>query len=141
LGPGIAFNGHDGVLVDTGTGNPILGNRIFMNAVQGIELVNGGNHNQGAPTLTSAMSAGGMITVSGTLTSMPGTNYMVELFATDPVLGQVFLGTVMVTTDGTGMGTFSMTFNVNVAVGQLVTATATSPTNDTSAFAAPVPVT
>jgi hypothetical protein len=52
-----------------------------------------------------------------------------------------FLGTVMVMTDGTGMGTFSMTFNVNVAMGQQVTGTATSPTNDTSAFALPVTVT
>jgi hypothetical protein len=45
----IAFNGQDGVVVDQGVGNAILGNAIFQNAGLGIRLVNGGNHDQPPP--------------------------------------------------------------------------------------------
>src|SRR5205823_13839992 len=49
----IAFNRGDGVLVDTGIFNPILTNSIHDNDGLGIDLVNGGNHNQPAPSLSA----------------------------------------------------------------------------------------
>lgn len=51
----IAFNGHNGVLVDTGAGNAILSHLIFDNGNLGIELINNGNNNQAAPLLLSAV--------------------------------------------------------------------------------------
>src|SRR5262249_27485838 len=74
-----AVNQGGGVLVDgflgQATGNAILRNAIFANAGLGIELRNGGNNNQPAPVLTSATSAGGVLTVQGTYTGRPSTTY------------------------------------------------------------------
>jgi hypothetical protein len=50
------------------------------------------------------------------------------------------LGSVTVTTDGSGTATFTVTFNVVVTPGQVVSATATGPGNNTSAFAQDVTV-
>ena len=64
----IAYNGVDGVLVDTGTGNAIQENSIYghTNGL-GIQLLNNGNHNQPAPLLTDVSSGGGSITIDGML--------------------------------------------------------------------------
>ena len=40
----------------------------------------------------------------------------------------------MVTTDGSGNASFTVTFSATVAVGQFITATATDPNNNTSEF-------
>ena len=55
----IAFNGGDGVVVDTGSANAIKRNSIFSNGGSGIDLVNGGNVSQAAPVLTSAVTVNG----------------------------------------------------------------------------------
>jgi streptogramin lyase len=137
----IAFNGNDGVLIDTGTGNGISQNSMFANANLGIELLNGGNNNQPAPQLTSAVSGGGVTTVQGILTGQASTTYTLEFFAADSSgQGQVFLGSVTVTTDETGVATFSVDLAGELPLGQLVTATATDPANDTSAFSQAVVV-
>jgi titin len=143
----IAFNGGDGVRVDTGTGNAIRQNSIFgHDAGLGIELVNGGNQNQPAPVLTSAVSGGGTTTVTGTLTSVPNTTYILEFFAS-PVAnpsgfgeGLVFLGSLSVTTTAGGTANFTSTFTGDVSQGWFIAATATSPGNNTSAFSACVQV-
>jgi titin len=141
----IAFNGHDGVLVDEATGNAIQGNAIFANANLGIELLNGANHNQAAPVLTSATSDGTSTTVKGTLSGTPNTTFTVEIFANsinDPSgSGEVFLGSFQVTTDADGNASFTFTFDSPVGLGQFLTATATDPAHNTSAFSGGIEVT
>src|SRR5262249_20244924 len=78
-GPGntIAFNGHDGVLVDMGTGDAIRGNSIFSNGNLGIELFRGGNSMQPAPTLTRLTATTIQVSLSGT----PSTTYRFDIFS------------------------------------------------------------
>ena len=132
----IGFNTADGVLVDTGTGNAIEQNSIFSNGGLGIDLINGGNNAQAAPMLTSAVSASGMLTIDGTLTSTADTTFTVELFSnpSGSSEGQTFLGWITVTTDSTGLATFSATLATSLPPGQVITATATDPLGDTSEF-------
>jgi uncharacterized repeat protein (TIGR01451 family) len=153
----IAFNGGDGVFLDTGTGigNRILGNSIFSNAGLGIDLfpdgvtpndvgpphdTDGGPNNlQNFPVLTSAAS-GNTVTITGTLNSTPSTGFTLEFFS-NPACdssghgeGQTFLGTHAVTTDGSGNAIFTATFTSAVPAGHFITATATDPSNNTSEF-------
>ena len=137
----IAFNTGAGVTVDTGTGNAIRQNSIFANR-QGIVLTNGGNANQPAPTLTAADSFPGTTMVEGQLSGFAAsTTYTIEFFASAPgdpsTPGQahVFLGSQTFTTNGSGAATISATLSATVPVGQVVTATATSPADNTSEFA------
>jgi titin len=143
----IAFNGHDGVLVDTGTGNAILSDLIFANGNLGIELINNGNHNQAAPVLTGAFPDGPNMVIQGVLQSTPNTTFTVQLFS-DPSAdssglaeGQQLLGTVTVTTDAFGFADFTVTVSEAVPAGQVVAATATDADNNSSEFSAPVTVT
>jgi hypothetical protein len=137
----IASNGNDGVLIDAGTGNAVLHNSIFGNSNLGIELLNGGNNAQPAPQLTSAVAGGGVTTVRGTLTGQASTTYTLEFYAADSSgQGQQFLGSVTVTTDENGLATFSVDLAGELLPGQLVTATATDPNNNTSEFSQAVPV-
>jgi hypothetical protein len=142
----IAFNGGAGVTIfpwpfqnpsDTsGVENAILGNSIFGNLGGGIVLGPGANNNQAPPVLTSAVSSHAEITIQGTLTSMPNTTYTLEFFSNPAGTsqGKTFLGRITVTTDATGKATFTATFDVEIDPGQVITATATDPLNDTSQF-------
>lgn len=139
----IAYNAVDGVLVDDGVSNAIRGNAIFGHpGGLGIELINGGNNDQPAPVLTSAISDGVSLTIQGTLTGLRNTTFEVDLFANtacDPSgfgEGEQFLGTIEVTTDENGQGDFTATLDVTVDAGQYVTATTTNPGNNTSQFSA-----
>ncbi len=144
----IAFNGHDGVLVDTGTGNAIRRDVIVGHDVGlGIELANDGNNGQNAPVLTAASSDSFTTTIAGTLVSTPDTIFTVELFVNTVCNpsgsgeGEQFLASFTVTTDGDGNASFSLTVAIAVAPGQFISATATDPNGNTSAFAACVTVT
>jgi hypothetical protein len=137
----IAFNSGDGVRIDTGTGNAILRNRIFANAGLGIELVNHGNNDQPAPVLTSAVSGGGFTTIQGTFTARASTTYLLEFFADSDSQGRQFLGAISVTTDATGHANIALTIGLELDPGLNLTATATDPANNTSAFSAAVGVT
>jgi titin len=135
----IAFNGNDGVLVDTAHGNAVRGNAIWGHQGLGIELTNNGNHNMNFPVLTSATSDGTNTTITGTLTNVPDTDFALDFFA-DMMSnvsgygeGQEFLGSTTVTTDDNGTAAFMATYT-GVSVGQFVAATATNPTHDTSQF-------
>jgi hypothetical protein len=138
----IAFNGNDGVLVDTGTGNAIRQNAIFESGNLGIELANGGNNDQAFPVLTSVSSDGSSTTIEGTLTSAPDTTFTVEFYANDVCNpsgygeGQIFLGSASLTTDDGGVATFTVTLAAGVNTGQFVSATATDAGGNTSSFAA-----
>jgi hypothetical protein len=144
----IAFNGNDGVKVDTGTGNAVRQNSIHDSANLGIELVNNGNNNQPAPALSSATTTGSSITIQGTLTAAANTSYSLDFFANPSANpsgfgeGQQFLGSATETTGGSGTVNFTVTFNAAVLAGQVVSATATDVlSGNTSAFAQDVTVT
>jgi titin len=149
-GNAIAFNAKGVVLIDAATvGDSILGNSIWGNAGPGIDLGNDGptpngvnprafpNHGQNTPILTGRSPG----SVSGTLTSVPGTTFRLEFYATPaggPAnQGQVFLGFLVVTTKPSGSVTFTAPI-ATIPVGSVVTATATNlATGDTSEFSPP----
>jgi hypothetical protein len=145
----VAFNNNDGILIDHGTSDSILGNGIYGNARTGINLLAGGNNNQIPPTLTSATisTSTGITTISGSITARPNTKYQIELFATDTTgtgngtgNGQYFLGFVNVTTNASGTGQFQAgnLTNPDPTHADSITATATDPTGNTSAFSTPI---
>ncbi|MFY9569866.1 MAG: HYR domain-containing protein [Blastocatellia bacterium] len=155
----IAFNGAAGVAVTSGTGNSILSNSIFSNGGLGIDLGPGGvtpndagdgdsgaNNLQNFPVLTSASNAGTSTSIQGTLNSTPNTTFRIEFFSnqlSNPSgfgEGQTFIGAISIATDGSGNASFNPTFPVNVAAGQIITATATDLSNNTSEFSKSIQV-
>lgn len=146
----IADNAGIGVAVGssaqdvTSVGNSILGNSIFGNGGLGIDLGSNGvtpngtdprafpNSGQNFPVLMSVISAsGGDDTVSGTLTSAANASFRLEFFgnaaydASGFGQGGDFLGSELVTTNASGVATFSFTY-APVAGDTLLTATATN---------------
>jgi parallel beta-helix repeat protein len=119
-------NGQAGVLVDgaSAIANTITTNSIHDNDGPGIELVNGGNHGLGAPTINQASCQGPVIG-----TSCAGCT--VEIFSDNADEGRVYEGST--TADAT-TGAFSWSGMVN---GPNVTATSTHPVGHTSSFATP----
>ncbi len=142
----IANNTGSGIVVNAGTQNAILGNHIYSNTGPGIQLLNNGNHNQSAPTLTGSyldytvMGADlYIVLLSGTLTATPNTQYLLSYFATatgeQAGQGSTYLGSQMVTTDANGTAIFTSSEVGGVSMDVVFSATATnSSTNDTSAF-------
>jgi titin len=140
----IAYNAGDGVhlLAAYSTSSiSILGNSIHDNAGPGIKLDNGSNNNQAAPGLTTALSGLGITVVTGTITSAHSATVRVEFFANvagDPE-GRTLLGSCSVPTDAAGNGSFTAVLSAAVPAGQnLVTATVTDPSGNTSQFSAGV---
>ena len=131
----IAFNTYNGVIVWSGTGNAIERNSIHGNSQLGIYLGVGANDNQAAPVLSPALLTT-HLTISGTLTSTPNTTFTVEFFANDThePQGKNYLGSRTVTTNSQGVATFTYIGPLPPAGSHFYTATATSPTNDTSEF-------
>lgn len=136
----IAFNALQGIVVAGGSGDSILGNSIFSNGEPGIVLRCTGNHHQPAPVLTSAqIGSGGASRATGILTAHPSTTYQVEIFGSPTGglgNGQIFLGFAEVKTDATGSARFTISALANLDSGiiNFLSATATSPSGDTSTF-------
>ena len=136
----IAFNQLDGINLVSGSGNAVLGNDIYSNGDQQIDLAAGANGDQAAPILTSAQTNGSELTIAGSLSSTANSYFRIEFFGAD----QTYLGFVNVATDGSGNATFNTTLNVSVASGTLITSSATksdaaySTFTDTSAFSSTV---
>jgi len=152
MGNTIANNALDGIaIIDSSTGNALLGNAVVSNNGLGIDLNDdgvsandvgdgdtGSNYTQNYPVLTLASTLDGTTTIEGSLNSAANTSFRIEFFsssATDPSgygEGETYLGSTTVITDGTGNRDF--TFLTSVPVGYVVTATATDPSNNTSEF-------
>ena len=149
----IAFNGAAGVAVDSGTSNSVLSNSIFMNGGLGIDLGpvgvtpndagdgdSGANNLQNFPVITSATLVGTSTAIAGTLNSTANTVFRIEFFSSQTSNpsgfgeGQNFIGSASVTTDASGNANFDQTVPVTVFPGQIVAATATNPTGNTSEF-------
>ena len=145
----IAYNGLDGLFLFSGTGNAIFSNVIHSNDGLGIDLGNdgvapndpgdgdtGANGLQNYPVLSGANSSAN--TVSGDLNSTPTTTFRVEIFRNSACdlsnfgEGETFAAFVNVTTDFSGDASFNV--SIPVSSGEIFTATATDPTNNTSEF-------
>jgi CSLREA domain-containing protein len=157
----IAFNGADGVrLADAGAGNTIRGNSIFSNGSGasglGIDLGTDGvtandamdpdtgpNNLQNFPTITRAVTGAGNI-IQGTLNSTPGQTFTIDFYANSSCdtlggngEGKTYLGTVITPATDGATGDVSFTFNPGLlTAGQVITATATDSTGNTSEFSA-----
>ena len=144
-GSGVELNGD---VID----DEILSNSIYGNAGLGINFGDGPtpNHQPGTPgpndyqnypTLTPAFSDGSATSVSGSLFSTADTTFLVQFYASptpsssDFGEGKVLLGSAPETTDSGGNVSFSINLSTGVTVGTYVSATATSPSGDTSEFA------
>ena len=149
----IAYNSGAGVRIDNGTGYSIRGNSIFGNSGLGIDLGGDGantndpgdgdggvNNGQNFPVIATANST----SISGTLNSNAISTFFVDLYASDAgnVSGvggsRVYLGTVNVTTDTSGNGTFDFDpSSLGLSSGTLITAIATNQsTGDSSEISA-----
>jgi hypothetical protein len=146
-----AYNGGPGVRVTSGVENLIRGNLIHANDAVGIDLGydgltandpldvdEGPNMLQNHPVLTSATNGGGVVHLSGELSSSPATTYDVEVFwatSTDPngrTQAEALVGTLEVTTEPSGTAHFTGVLRGVVPVGGRVCATATDPDGNTS---------
>jgi hypothetical protein len=157
----IANSAADGVRVyNTGTSASILGNAIYNNAQEGIDVRNDGvSLNDGAllagepnlmmdfPVFTESSVSGSTLTVAGYIgvnplgdTDFAGARVGMFLSSNDGAYGegQVFLG--FLTADANGRFSGTLTLTTAVQVGDHLTATATSTTNQTSEFCANVAV-
>lgn len=156
----IAFSTLVGVEVSSqATSNAILGNAIFANGTVanflGIELYTnnfgptpndkgdsdvGANNLQNFPVLTSVIVNGATTTIQGTLDSAANKQFRVEFFsnkACDSTLygeGEKFVGFVNVTTDASGIASFTSTVPTASLSGNNFAATATDPNSNTSEF-------
>jgi hypothetical protein len=155
----IAFSETIGVTVDfTARGITISANSIESNGALGIDLFNqsgagvspndagdgdnGGNGLQNFPVLQSANVATGGTMITGSFNSLPNSQFSLEFFTNaecDPSgfgEGARFLGSLTVTTNGSGNATFQTTV-ARSPVGSSITATATHlATGNTSEFSA-----
>jgi len=151
----IAYNLGRGVAVvgNLSVNNPIQQNPMFGNAGLGIDLGPAGvtpndpqdpdagpNGLQNFPALISATGATSVIT--GRLNSTPAQTYTLEFFVSpaggcDPSgygEGRSFLGSRSVLTNAFGNVSFSFTSPIAFAAGQVITATATDSSGNTSEF-------
>ena len=145
----IAFNGRDGILVFSPltTHNSILGNRIFGNEHEAIDLGGdgaspndagdndkGANGMQNFPEIVSARSQLDKTTISSLLESKPNSQYEIQFFATAAdESDQQFLGKRIVTTDSNGAASVSINTSF-VQPGWTISATATDADGNTSEF-------
>jgi parallel beta-helix repeat protein len=162
----VGYSGvYCGVRVRTGAVNDLIsGNSIFSNGALGIDLSpttggtaagvnpivtcesgvapNAANAGQNFPTLSNVYS-GAITLISGNLNSASGNSYTLQFFAS-PVgsssgygQGQVYLGQTNLTLGNASCSSnFTVCLPVSVPAGWVVTATATSSTDDTSEFSA-----
>ena len=160
----IANNETGGVrILNSANGVRISANSIFDNGGLGIDLLGfgpagltandfgdgdtGANGLQNFPVLATADGTATDVTVGGTFNSLANQTFTIEFFANstcDPSgygEGKTYLGATIVTTDGAGNASFSVTLPASLADGSVITATATQEaTGNTSEFSACVSV-
>jgi len=152
----IAFQGKNGLLIDGNSqtiSNSISANSVFSNTALGIDLDfdgpntndaddsdSGPNNLQNYPVIAAVDSSGGILTVSGTLTSTASTTFTLEFFANSGCddsgfgEGESYLGADTVVTNGSGRVDFVSAISAPGVEGQYLTATAADPAGNTSEF-------
>ena len=131
-----AFAGIPGLGIDLGL------NGVTLNDPGDTDGAPGPNDLQNFPIIASAISSLGSTTIHGTLNSLANTTFTVDFYANVACLGrpqgyregQTYLGEAEVTTDSTGNAVIDVDLPVPIDPGAVVTATATSPDNNTSEF-------
>lgn len=149
LGNTAAFNGEDGVYIESGNKNSIRGNAIYENGGLGIDLgvngvtapgLRGANNAANWPVLNSASPYTGKTAIIGDLIASPNTTYHLDFYsneACDPSghgEGRKYIGSDSRTTDANGNKHFALTLDEAVPSGQFITATTTDPEGNTSEF-------
>jgi titin len=137
----IAYNAGAGVRDKgpTTTGNAIQANSIFNNRGAGIVNEDGGNGALAAPVVTG-VTLGSTTQVNGTVAEQANTAYTVDFYAnpgpssSSGFQGQIFLGSAAVQTNGSGLADFAATLNAATTSGEMITATLTDASGNTSAF-------
>ena len=143
----IANNGGYGVSVTSAADNAISSTSLYLNGAGGIALGPGANGDPATPSIGGASSDGMTTTIQGTLTAAPNTAYRIEFFsdlacdASGAGQGRVPLDSLSVVTDDGGGVAFSPSLPLGVTPGQVVSATATDPSGNTSEFSTCQPVT
>jgi hypothetical protein len=158
----IAFNTVAGIAVSNNSiSNSFRGNSWFSNGGLGVDLgINGvtqndagdadsgANNLQNFPVLTSATSDAAGTTILGTLNSTVSTAFTIDFYrsaAADPTgygEGETYLGSATVNTNGSGNGSFNVTFDTPVTLGNVITAIARNDASgDCSEFSQTVSVT
>ena len=106
----------------------------------------GPNNFQNFPIITSITAGANSTNVKGSLNSSGSSSFNLDFFrnsACDPSgngEGEHLIGSTVVTTDASGNATFDVTFTVSTPSNQLVTATATDQSGNTSEFSPCAPV-
>lgn len=100
----------------------------------------GPNNKQNYPVITSVVSTGSAVTISGTLNSTPNSTFTIEFFANsaiDPTNfgeGEKYIGSATVTTDAGGNAAFQTPVAYVLPAGWRITSTATDSSGNTSEF-------
>ena len=159
----LSNNAGTGLVAEGTTAVAILGNSIHTTAQFGIDLVPGGitgndacdvdtgpNGLQNFPVFTSALFQGSQVNVSGTLSSTASTMFRIEFFSNPAAgpfghgQGRTFLGSTLVTTDGSCNANFSSQVFPILPGHLFVTGTATRLATgvevETSEFSASFPI-
>ena len=157
VGDGVVFSGTaagttvEGNTIKKNTGkgindqpaaNKIKKNVLSLNDGLGIDIGQAGVTLAGLPVITAAAIVGQQTSVQGTLSSTPNATFDVEFFGNiqaDPSgygEGEVYLGTVTMTTDSSGNASYSALLNAAYGAYLTATATNTSPSGNTSEFSA-----
>lgn len=152
----IAFN-RQGVLIEAGTGNAILSNRMFGNGDPGIDLRSpleptsndpmdsdsGPNALQNSPVLSSIVQNSSVV---GILESTPNTSFRLQFFTNVDCHpsgfgeGRALVGSIVVTTDSAGHADFVGALTGVQPTDRFLTATATDPRNNSSEFSRCLPL-
>ncbi len=156
----IAFNGGDGVTIESGVENTIWENAIHSNSELGIDLGGDGvtlndggdgdtgpNNRQNFPTLSSVAAKEGRVAIRGSIDGAPFSRFIVDFYSNRACdtsgygEGEAWLGYTVARADALGSVTFDVSaldgtiFSASSPVGPYVTATATeSASGSTSEF-------
>ncbi|EMI46059.1 LamG-like jellyroll fold domain-containing protein [Rhodopirellula sp. SWK7] len=143
---GAAASGIVGIDLQ-GTGeNASLGTAPYYTANDAGDADAGGNSLQNFPVITQAISNGSQITILGSFNSVANETFTIEFFTSESYAngygqGQTFVGSVSVTTDGSGDATFNYVRSGSFDASDFITATATNDsTKETSEFAAQIAI-
>ncbi len=149
--PGLGINLIEGSEAEGGPAVPFA--KIGVDPQDPTQPDAGPNNVQNSPVLTSAVSSGGQLTVTGSLHGVANTNYIIEVFADERQNpygvgeGETLLGRLSLSTDSAGTVGFTATFASpgSIYLYRYVSSTATtvpaSGLGVTSEFSVNVPIT
>lgn len=134
----IAYSGINGIKVENVNTdyNNLTQNSIHNNTNYGIDLLNGGNDEVPAPTMTSGGLDGNILSVSG---FNAGADSIVEIFKADSLSsgeGMTYLGNLAASSTGNFSGSINVAGS-GLSIGDPIVATTTYVNRNTSEFSTP----